>query len=372
MKTWNKIASILTAMVTTISLLLSCNVSFSSEAADVWEEMSLTATELVDDITLGWNLGNTLECHESYVASDSPEYYETLWFNPVTTKEMIDTVKASGINAVRIPITWYPHMDENNIIDVMWMNRVQEVVDYVIENNMYCIINVHHDTGSTGWLKATEENYLKNKDKFQLLWKQIAEHFKGYDQHLIFEGFNEMVNDDNYFWYPGTESIDVINKYNQLFVDTVRATGGNNEQRCLSCNTYGAIVEKQTMNEFIMPKDSADNKLIAQVHAYTPWSFCDYSNSATTYDTSEVVSMLSDVSTCLTDKGYPTIIGEFACVNKNNPEERKEWSELYVTTAESFGIKCFWFDAGSLLARNYNQWKDPEILEIMLKSVGIN
>lgn len=126
------------------------------------------------------------------------------------------------------------------------------------------------------------------------------------------------------------------------------------------------------MNEFIMPKDSADNKLIAQVHAYTPWSFCDYSNSATTYDTSEVVSMLSDVSTCLTDKGYPTIIGEFACVNKNNPEERKEWSELYVTTAESFGIKCFWFDAGSLLARNYNQWKDPEILEIMLKSVGIN
>lgn len=372
MKTWNKIASILTAMVTTISLLLSCNVSFSSEAADVWEEMSLTATELVDDITLGWNLGNTLECHESYVASDSPEYYETLWFNPVTTKEMIDTVKASGINAVRIPITWYPHMDENNIIDVMWMNRVQEVVDYVIENDMYCIINVHHDTGSTGWLKATEENYLKNKDKFQLLWKQIAEHFKGYDQHLIFEGFNEMVNDDNYFWYPGTESIDVINKYNQLFVDTVRATGGNNEQRCLSCNTYGAIVEKQTMNEFIMPKDSADNKLIAQVHAYTPWSFCDYSNSATTYDTSEVVSMLSDVSTCLTDKGYPTIIGEFACVNKNNPEERKEWSELYVTTAESFGIKCFWFDAGSLLARNYNQWKDPEILEIMLKSVGIN
>lgn len=182
MKTWNKIASILTAMVTTISLLLSCNVSFSSEAADVWEEMSLTATELVDDITLGWNLGNTLECHESYVASDSPEYYETLWFNPVTTKEMIDTVKASGINAVRIPITWYPHMDENNIIDVMWMNRVQEVVDYVIENDMYCIINVHHDTGSTGWLKATEENYLKNKDKFQLLWKQIAAHFKGYDQ----------------------------------------------------------------------------------------------------------------------------------------------------------------------------------------------
>lgn len=376
MKTWNKIASVLTAMVTTISLLLSCNVSFSSEAADVWEEMSLTATELVDDITLGWNLGNTLDYSSKYSLTSSVLLDERQGNAPITTEEMVKTIKATGINAIRIPVTWFPHMDENNMIDEAWMKRVHEIVDYVVNNDMYCILNLHNDTGSNGWLKASSKNFAQNSEKFKIVWKQIATSFSDYDEHLLFEGFNEMTNEENSFAYSGIDATTAINKYNQLFVDTVRSTGGNNISRCLVCNTYGTLPEYNVLSDYILPNDIIENRLIAQVHIYSPWKFCSYEyDDETIYKSDELKYALSNVKTMLCDKGIPTIIGEFAAVDKNNLDERIKWVNDYLSTTEQYGIKCFLWDDNGLynsFSRDFLTWREPEMIETMMKNVGID
>ncbi len=208
----------------------------TEQAADTQNGISEnpTASELVGDIVLGWNLGNTLDSHTK---ENEGLASETSWQNPAATKEKIDAVKATGINAVRVPVTWYNHMDSSYKIDEEWMDRVEEVVNYVLDNDMYCIINVHHDTGENGWLKASETNLEENKKKFAAIWEQICERFGGYGNKLLFEGFNEILNENNNWVNPNKESLNVVNELNQLFVDTVRTTGVNNAERYLILST---------------------------------------------------------------------------------------------------------------------------------------
>ena len=141
-----------------------------------------------------------------------PSDYEKAWNQPVTKPELFKMFKDAGFNAIRVPVTWYPHMEakfnlNGTVWDVAndgigtkiqeaWMKRVHEVVDYVISQGMYCILNIHHDTGAanTAWLVASENDYAKQKERFEAVWKQIAEEFKDYDEHLHFEGYNEMLD----------------------------------------------------------------------------------------------------------------------------------------------------------------------------------
>ena len=146
--------------------------------------------EIVNDMGVGWNLGNSLDCIASWIYNGNPSQYETAWGNPVTTKAMIDTVKAAGFNTVRIPVSWGEHMgaSPDYTVNSDWINRVEEVVNYVLDNDMYAIINVHHDGE---WCIPTYANEISASDKLQKLWIQIANKFKNYDDHLIFEALNE-------------------------------------------------------------------------------------------------------------------------------------------------------------------------------------
>lgn len=189
-----------------------------------------TAKEAVAEIGAGWNLGNSLDSCGSWIAQWSdgkPERYETAWGNPVTTKKLITAVKTAGFNAVRVPVTWAEHIDDSGSINSEWLGRVQEVVDYVISQDMYCIINVHHDAGADGWLEASSDCYKSSSDKFAGLWRNIAERFKNYGAKLIFESFNEML-DKNNSWSDARsdDAYKAVNDFNALFVKTVRATGG--------------------------------------------------------------------------------------------------------------------------------------------------
>ena len=125
------------------------------------------AQQVVADMGFGWNLGNSLDSYSGTVVGSNigSTSSETAWGNPATTKAMIDMVKDSGVEIVRVPVTWYEHMDSNTYkIDEAWMNRVEEIVNYVLEDDMYCIINVHHDTGENGCLKATSTDLASKKD----------------------------------------------------------------------------------------------------------------------------------------------------------------------------------------------------------------
>ena len=307
------------------------------------------AAALVEDIVFGWNLGNSLDSYSgTELGKNEGLSSETAWGNPKTTQELIDLVRDSGVNAVRVPVTWYNHMDSDYVIDEEWMDRVQEVVDYVIHDDLYCIINVHHDTGANGWLRASDMNLEENKAMFAAIWEQVSARFADYDEHLIFEGFNEILNDANEWVNPDSRAVEIVNELNQLFVDTVRGSGGNNAGRVLIVNTYCAGGNSQVTRGFVLPNDSAEDSLVVEAHIYQPYYFtAEEFPEVTTWSKDTINSYLRNMYASFVQKGIPVIVGEFGCADKGNAEERLAWAKYYMETCREYGIKCFWWDNGT-------------------------
>lgn len=325
------------------------------------------ATHVVYDIKVGWNLGNTLDATSGNVTG---LYTETCWGNPKASKELIDLVKESGFNAVRVPVTWGNHMDENYQVDPAWMERVAEVVGYVLDNDMYCILNVHHDTGTEGWLRASRAHEPEMRQKFEALWTQIAAHFADYPDKLLFESFNEILTDDNMWNSPPVDAVKVVNELNQLFVDTVRNSGGNNALRCLVVNTYAAATDNVVLSYFELPKDSIENRLILEAHIYSPFQFTheDYPTE-TTYSEPSVKTPLTTLFVKVAYSGIPVIVGEFGCADKENDVERASFAKYFIDNATNYGIKCFWWDNGtqySLFNRKRNVVSEPFIIDAIV------
>ncbi len=299
-----------------------------------------SSEEIVDDIKVGWNLGNTLE---SYDTGKTGLATETGWGNPKATEDMIKAVKDAGFNAVRIPVTWGEHMD-GDTIQAEWMDRVQEVVDYAYNNDMYVILNMHHDDYI--WFEPSDSEYSADSAKLKKIWEQIAANFKNYGDRLIFEGMNEprTVGSANE-WMGGTAAERaVVNKYEQDFVDTVRASGGNNADRTLIVTGYAASAEDAAMNDIIVPDD---DHVIVSLHYYAPWKFSD--GQSTTFgqtEKDELDAKFSSMKKKFIDKGIPLIIGEFGCVAAADDATRGEYYRYYISAANAQGIKCFIWDNG--------------------------
>lgn len=341
-----------------VVFILGSNVALCNAYA---REIPSTAQEVVSDMGMGWNLGKNLESYNAsagYVADAL--FYETLWNNPKTTQKMIKTVKEAGFGAVRIPVTYLNHIDEDGKIDETWLHRVAEIVDYVIENNMYAIINVHHDTGKREDvpLQANYNNLKKNKALAQEMWEQIADYFKGYDRHLFFESYNEMLDmDATNPWYGNPTSWAAMNEMNQLFVDTVRKTGGNNATRFLVVNTYGAQTNSGILSYFKLPTDTIANHLIVGVHTYV-------------VSTDGIQTVMQHLDSTLLSKGYACIIGEWAISGAT--DSSISTAEKMLTACTERKIACFWWDDGGnykLLNRSQGEWYYPQLVDDMIKIV---
>lgn len=341
-----KLLSVATAVACCGCLLVNASAAEKFESAD----------KAVESITVGWNLGNTLDSCGDWIeqyANGDPEAYETAWGNPVATKELITAVKNAGFNTVRVPVTWNQHIDAKGNIDKEWLDRVQEVVDYVISQDMYCVLNVHHDGGSDGWLVASASGYNTAKDRFGGLWKNIAERFKGYDEKLIFEAYNEILDASDRWNSTDAEGYKAANDFNQLFVDTVRATGGNNEQRNLMVQTYSGASTAATLDNFVLPKDKAKDHIIVQIHNYDPQGFTWKDATWTTMtdkwssEQEEHIEYLCEVLEDYSEElDAPFVIGEFGAMDKNNDAARAAYAEFFVTEAADHGVKCIWWDNG--------------------------
>ena len=288
------------------ALLFVCSllISMSTNAADFE-----SAKDAVKNMGVGWNLGNTLDAHDATRTWTTTAEHETCWDQPVTKPELLKMMKEAGFGAIRVPVTWFQEMDADGKVNDAWMKRVKEVVDYVIDNGMYCILNVHHDTGADNeifksWLKASTSGYNASKAKYEGLWKQIAETFKDYDQHLLFEGYNEMLDEKNTWNEPAdkTDGYQAINSYAKSFVTTVRATGGNNKDRNLVVNTYSASSVGNAMKQLELPEESGH--IIFQLHSYPNWK--SESNAKM-----EIDNLISTIKTNLLDRA-PVIIGEYS------------------------------------------------------------
>ena len=361
-----------------------------------WE----TAASAARHMGVGWNLGNTLDSNsgdvnnmwiEAFTARSASDY-ETAWGQPLATRELIHMFKEAGFNAIRVPVTWYPHMgtitvsvvDNKGVwdpstwtgytVDPVWMARVKQVVDYVIDEGMYCVLNVHHDTGaaSTAWLRADEAVYAASKDRFIALWTQIATTFQSYGPALLFESFNEMLDAKSTWNYSTSAAHGVINKYNADFVATVRATGGNNARRNLILNTYAASCQKQALADFKLPADSVEGHLMAEVHSYAPYHFAfETDTPKTVFDAAceaEVKGLIEDINTYLVSKGIPCVLGEFGADTSNRAEtELAKQARCYVTAATKYNIPClYWMSISNEADRTVPKWTKPVLKDALL------
>lgn len=333
-----------------------------------------TAQEIMDEVLVGWNLGN---CLDSHTGKNEGLRSETAWGNPAATKELIDLVKSTGVNLIRVPVTWFNHMDaESCEIDGEWLDRVEEVVGYVLEDDMYCIINVHHDTGADGWLRASRTNLEENRKKFAAIWEQVSERFADYGDKLLFEGFNEILDDNSTWNNPGKEAAEVTNELNQLFVDTVRASGGNNATRCLIVNTYCAGGNSEATRDFVLPADSVADRLIVEAHIYQPYFFVSgASQTEVTWRPSKnaLDSCLKNMKDSFVEQGIPVLIGEFGCVDSRSDLERQTWLQYYMDTCCDYGIKCVWWDNGwewKVVDRKALTIVEPTLIDIMVTEAG--
>ncbi len=350
----------------------------------------LTASAAVSQMTAGWNLGNTLDAWNSNLGNNnSPELYETCWGQPVTTAGLFEMFRAKGFTAIRVPVTWMQHLDSNNNVDAAWMNRVQEIVDMVINSGMYCILNVHHDTGASAaaWLKADNATVDITLPKFQTLWTQIATRFKDYSDHLLFEGYNEMLygSDTNAQWSQpqNLNNLQAINKYAQAFVDAVRATGGNNEYRNLIVTTYSASHGDQTLSGFVVPTDPCGNQnhLAVEVHSYDPYDWVNTYNMTWTSECSAAVtSMFNRLNTYFFSKGYPVIVGEYGTngadektINKSSTAEQKaqaakQAAEITRLCKQYGGAGFYWMGLVEGQDRANLQWSMEEVADAIVEA----
>lgn len=325
---------------------------FSVQAAkkDTTSFEDLNQSQIVEAMGPGWNLGNQLES----VTDNVPE--ETNWGNPVITEKLIQSVKAAGFKSIRIPVSYFAKIDDDKdyTIDSKWLDRVQEVVDYCIKNDLYAVINIHGDGYNTidgSWLLCNGKNQTEIKKKYKKVWKQIAERFKNYDEHLLFESMNEEF--DGSYSEPNKEYYQNINDYNQIFVDTVRKTGDNNTKRWLIIPGWNTNIDYTAGDYgFKLPTDQyrdksidkEEQRIMISVHYYSPWDFCggengvitqwgneadDPSKTSTTCDETYMKNQLNLMKTTFADKGYPVFIGEYGSIDKTSYDSENEYYRAY-------------------------------------------
>lgn len=345
---------------------------------------NITSQQLVEDMTFGWNLGNTLDVCQADRDGDGKinehveageKVDETLWGNPKATKELFTSLKKNGVNAVRIPVTWRDHMDSDGNIDREWMDRVQQVVDYAYSQGMYVIINVHHDGGGDpkfgAWIiEESQKDYNTFLKKYKNVWKQIAERFKNYSDYLIFESMNE-VGFDTLYNKNKADAYNLINKINQDFVDIIRATGGNNAKRHLLIAGYYTDIERTCDSLYKMPDDKA-GRCILSVHYYTPWDFCTCDIKHTWGTKSEVRQMetlIGKMKKNFVDKGIPVIIGEYAA-SGSDLSSCIFFIEKLNKLCSDYGIATFIWDNGRQVNRKTYKWRTPQYLEALKRATS--
>ena len=364
------ILSLLMAMTIFIGLDLG-DINAQALSGDTLKNADTEA--ILEGMGLGWNLGNSLDA-----TGGSGLDTETSWSNPKTTQALIDKVKSLGFNTVRVPVSWGKHVSgDNYTIDSAWLARVKEVVDYCYKNDMYVILNIHHDTKSSASASGAgyypRSSAYSSSEKFVTsVWSQMAEYFKDYDYHLIFETLNEprLIGTGYEWWFDKwnipsevKDAIECINKLNQKAVDTIRNTGSNNRGRLIMCPGYDASIDGATVSGFKLPTDISGNKnrIAVSVHAYSPYNFAmnvDRSNGATsTYSSSikeELKNLFSTLKSNFRDKGIPVVIGEFGSTDKNNTAERVKWATDYTALAKKNNIPCVLWDNNAFAVYNGN------------------
>jgi len=342
-------------------------------AAASTHTVSSTNKDLAQAMSPGINLGNTLEALPT----------ETSWGNPPTAQKVMDAYKAAGFNSVRIPVAWLAHADAQDRIDPAWMARVKEVVDHARRAGLYVMINTHWDGG---WLNhTTYDRQAALNARLARLWTQIANAFIDYDEHLLFAGTNE-VGMENLFTPPTDEYAAVQNSFNQTFVSTVRATGGDNAKRHLVVQGYNTNID-HTLKHAVLPKDTIADRLMMEVHYYDPYDFAlngdskiwqwgaiakDPAATQTWADEPWVEKQFSAMQKRFVDRGVPVLVGEYGAYPKQQFPGMKPYVDYWIRhvtgSMRKHGLVPMWWDTGALIDRSTGAQKLPDVIRAIVES----
>jgi endoglucanase len=349
--------------------------------------MTSTAVQLAAKMGtgMGINFGNTME---------SPNEGE--WVNSKITESYVKYIKSLGFNSVRIPCGWvWTHLSDRSKakIDPAWLARVKEVVGYCVANDVYVILNAH---GDNGWLE-NNVNALKQDSVNAMqkaIWEQIATTMRDFDEHLIFAGANE----------PAVNSaaqMIILNSYHETFIKAVRSTGGRNSNRVLVVQGPSTDPTKTYDLMNTLPTDNIPNKLMVEVHDYTPstftiltdgdaswgkmvyyWGAGNHSiiepdRNATSGEEDAIISEFTKMKQKFVDKGIPVVLGEYAvwrrtaATNSNylpkdldmHNKSVDYWATFATKTAKANGILPFWWEIGFMLDRANNVVKDQRMYD---------
>ncbi len=369
-----------------ISLTFDISKCIKDETEEIKTFSEETAVQIAAKMNPGWNLGNTLDAD-----SANSLLSETSWGQPLTTQKMISGLAESGIKTIRIPVTWSNHIiDKNYTIDPLWMTRVKQIVDWAIQAKLYVIINTHHDNAgrarsipyASGYYPDSK-NYNESARFLKNVWVQICLAFNNsYDEHLIFETMNEpRLKGTVYEWKFNEnapvciDSAKTLNKLNQIILDTIRSTGGNNQKRLVSVPALQADSEIACTPLFKLPSDSMPNRLILSVHLYTPYNFASDPKGTETYNPEMSVqnaTIFATLNKKFIKNGCAVIVSEYGAINKSNISHRVAWFQDFQNQANQYKIPCcLWDNANPATFGYYNRlsqtWYTPEILKTLQK-----
>ena len=298
----------------------------------------VTASSFAKSMTVGWNLGNSLDSYYEEPTGDGNLRMETIWGNPKVTKEQIDYVKSLGFNTIRIPVSWYYHTytDERGDLRVHpdWLKRVKEVVDYCLEDDLYVLLDSHHD-GIIFHAGVDDKEFATIRANVTSIWCDIADYFKDEDGRLMFEAFNELDNYEKY-WQFGKKAASQMNDLNQIFVNVVRNSGGYNPKRVLVVPTLLDKHDGKFLDAFELPADTVSDRLVVTVHYYPQQ-----------YDEA-VEPTLTELEEFSKRVGAPVVIGEWGTKEDYTPASfRGIHAANFVARAKAHGLNCVYWDNGS-------------------------
>ena len=353
----------------------------------------ISTMDLVKEMGVGINLGNTMEACGDWIAEVDAEWgdgvltveeYETAWGSPVVTQKMIQGMADEGFGVVRVPVAWSNLMEDNYKINKDLDARVHEIVDWVIDADMYCIINIHWDNG---WVNTFPDNKDECMKRYQTMWEQISDSFKDYGDKLMFESQNEELGWEK-VWNPwgGTEgkaeSYALVNEINQKFVDVIRKSGGNNPKRHLLISGYNTGFDRTCDPLFKMPSDPA-NRMAVSVHYYTPAGFAILEDKDETWakaratwgtdeDYKELNANMDMMKNGFIDKGIPVIVGEYGCPTKGKePDSVRLFISSVCKSAYERGLcPVLWSTPGGHYNRETCKMEDQELRKLLNEISG--
>lgn len=329
----------------------------STEASD--------ATASVEDVVAamqpGWNLGNTLD-------ATGPD--ETSWGNPRVTREQLRQIRDDGFRSIRIPVTWTQHQGPapDHTVSPAHMARVAEVVEWAVEEDLYVLLNVHHD--SWQWVMDMPTRHTAVLNRFTATWEQIAEEFRDAPQEVLFESINEPFFENS---SGDAQNAALLHELNSVFHGLVRDSGGGNANRPLVLPTLHTSPEQARLDELVETFDELnDPALIATVHYYGYWPFSVNVAGHTRFDATaeaDLSGTFARLRDTFVDQGIPVILGEYGLLGFDRDTgvvqqgEKLKFFESFGSHARAAGVTTMLWDNGQHLDRTALTWRDTALFD---------